>query len=270
MTFDAKEISRAEGQPIELYDFALANEQFNYTSAEDEVIVGSITYVPVEIERSSILVGAEQRQDVLTIRMPSGTEPAGRYVAIVPGQVGTLTIRRQHSTDGGTPETIVIFKGVIRSVAFTDDGYNAELAVVPLTSGLGREVPRFTFQGLCNHVLYDSQCKVLQSSYQVTLTVTVVDEATLTIPGLNAQADGYYTAGFVQFGTTDFRLILKHVGNDVDLLLPFPSDVLNESVDVFAGCDHTIAVCKSKFNNVVNYGGFAFVPLKNIFNTGID
>jgi hypothetical protein len=70
-------------------------------------------------------------------------------------------------------------------------------------------------------------------------------------------------------GGVDRRLILSSSGDVLTLLLPFTSSPLGSTVIVFAGCDHTIATCKSKFNNVVNYGGFAFVPTKNIFQTGI-
>ena len=41
-------------------------------------------------------------------------------------------------------------------------------------------------------------------------------------------------------------------------------------VEVFAGCDHTIATCKTQFDIVVNYGGFAFVPTRNPFESGLD
>ena len=88
--------------------------------------------------------------------------------------------------------------------------------------------------------------------------------------GANGEADGFYDGGFVFFSSiNDYRLILSHVGNDLTLLLPFPSDAAGETVRIFAGCDHTIATCKTKFDNVLNYGGFAFVPILNPFLTGL-
>lgn len=270
MTFDLKELSQADGQPVELYEFAIGAEVFNYTSAEDEITVGSTVYTPVTIERTNITLGSESRRDVLSVTMPSSVAPASRYIQIVPGQRGTLTIKRQHRTDGPTPDTLVIFKGIIRAVGYIDNGLTAELAVVPITTGLGREIPRFTYQGLCNHILYDSRCKVLQSNFQTTATVTAEVANVFTIPGLDAEVDDFFTGGFVQLGVTDFRLILAHTGNDITILLPFPESAIGKSVDVFAGCDHTIATCDTKFNAVVNYGGHAFVPLRDIFRTGID
>jgi len=272
--YNAFEISEQSGQPTEFYEFVLSDTQYNYTSAEDEITIGAITYLPISIARSNILLGVEQRQEILTITMPSGTAPADEFIAVVPGQICTLTIKRRHRTDTPTPELIVIYKGIVRSVAYTKNGYESELAVVPLTYGLGKEVPRFTYQGLCNHILYDTYgCKVSSGSFSFTGEVTNVDGNVLTIPGIGS-GDGYpdkwWTGGYVQYQTNDWRLIIDHTGEDITLLLPFPSNVDGQDVTIFAGCDHTIAVCKAKFNNVENYGGFAFVPQKDIFRNGID
>ena len=37
---------------------------------------------------------------------------------------------------------------------------------------------------------------------------------------------------------------------------PAPGDTFN----VAFGCDHTQATCQSKFNNLVNFRGFPYVP----------
>ena len=270
MSYNVQESSREDGQPVEYYEFVLADEQFNYTSGEDETVIGALTYTPIAIERSQIFLGTEVSRDILIITMPLSASPAERYILIVPGQIATLTIKRRHRTDTPTPELITIFKGLVRSASYTENGYTAQLAVVPLTYGLGREVPRITFQGLCNYVLYDNHCTVLQGAYDFTGPVTLVDGDEITITGVTAQPDDYYTGGFVQWEGNDFRLILDHVGDIITVLMPFPDDVTGENLTVFAGCDHTIATCKTKFDNVVNYGGFAFVPKKDIFKNGLD
>ncbi|MCK5131692.1 MAG: phage BR0599 family protein [Candidatus Sabulitectum sp.] len=268
MSYNIQEISLAGGQPVEFYDFTLGSNSYNYTSAEDEIVVGAITYTPVAISRSSVSLGAESAQEILNVMMPSNAAPADEYISIVPGQVCTLSIKRYHRSDSGL-EMILIFKGILRTVAYTDDGHSAALSLVPLTNGFSREVPRYTYQSLCNNILYDTRCSVLQSSYQHTGQVTNINETVLTITGADGQPDGYYTAGFVQFGTTDFRLIIKHVGTEITILLPFNKTPLGSDVDVFAGCDHTMETCVSKFNNGINYFGCPFVPTRNIFQNGI-
>lgn len=266
MSYGDFENSVQDGQPVEFYEFLLGDIQYNYTSAEDTIVIGATEYTPVAISRSRYALGSERRQEIMTVTMPSSIAPATKYISIVPGQLCTLTIKRRHRGDS---ELVVLFKGIVRSVGYSDDGYKADLAVAPLTYALSRDVPRDTYQSLCNRVLYDAKCGVSQSSFDHTGEVLVVDGNTLTVDGLDGQPDGYWTGGFVQYGTNDWRMVLSHTGNDIVLLMPFPANVDGKNVTVFAGCDHTLATCKSKFNNVANFGGFAFVPTRDIFKSGV-
>jgi hypothetical protein len=90
------------------------------------------------------------------------------------------------------------------------------------------------------------------------------------VSGVGAAGAGFFDGGFVKTpagGNDDARLILASSGDTLTLLLPFSVDVLGTDVDVFAGCTHDLAICSSKFDNVVNYGGFPFIPRKNPFNS---
>jgi len=271
MAFTDFELSQASGQPIELYEFNLGGTTFAYTTGE-AVLVSGLTFIPAEISRSALSFGPEIRQDVVQVTMPRALPPADQFVGIVPGQQLTLTIRRLHRNDANpiVPETVVIFKGIVRTVGYAVDGGRATLVVAPLTEGLSAEAPRFTFQGLCNHVLYDSRCKVVEEDFSATDNISGADGSSVIVPIASNEVDGFYNGGFARLANGDFRLILRHIGNTLDLLLPFAGNVVGSEVTIFAGCDHTLPTCKDKFNNVVNYGGFAFVPLRNLFEVGID
>lgn len=269
MTFASFEVSAENGQPLELYEFLLGAEKFFFTTSEDTQSFAGETYIPVAISRTQINVSPEERTDILTITLPAEEAFARRYIDIVPGVRASLTIKRVHRPDGNL---VTFFKGIVRSVGFSQDGVSAQIAVLPLSRGMSRSIPLFLYQGLCNHILYDGRCKIVADTFKFTGTVTVISGATYTIPGLGASVATPATGGFVRVGATDWRLVLSQSGDAVTLLLPFNiTDVgIGTSVDVFAGCDHTIGVCKTQFANVLNYGGFAFVPLKNIFATGLD
>lgn len=271
MTYSQFETSQQQSQPIELYEFSLGLSTYRFTSSEDELTVAGQVYEPAAIRRTAITISSENRQEIVTITLPATNQFAMLFIDIVPGQTSTMTIKRLQRLDIGVgDEVITIFKGIVKSVGFSRDSSTASISVAPLNQGLSREIPRFTYQGLCNHVLYDSGCKVLQNDFRFQGEVTVVSGSTLTVPGLNAESDGFYTGGFVQLASNDFRLVTSHAGNVVTLLLPFRVNVTGSLVDVFAGCDHSLATCKAKFDNVANYGGFAFVPLKDIFRNGLD
>jgi len=147
---------------------------------------------------------------------------------------------------------------------------NSTLALIPINDAFDKEIPERTFQAACNNVLFDPDCKVVPASYLYTDTISAIVDNVVTVDGLAAaKGNGWATGGYTCFGVLDYRLILLQSGDDCTLVLPFHEDVLTESVTVYAGCNHSIAVCESKFSNEDNFGGCPYVPTKDIFRTGI-
>lgn len=270
MTFIAFETSQASGEPIELYEFVLGLQVLRFTSSEDVFTYIGNEYTPVALQRSSLLFTGELQQDAITITMPSSDAFPSLYTDFAPSQKASLTVRRLHRVDGDL-QAILMFKGIVRTVSFSKDASEAQITVVPLSGNLARNIPRYTFQALCNHFLFDQGCKIVPALFQYDGTVSVDNEFIITVPGLEAaKGDGWATGGFVQMGVTDYRMVLLQDGDDLTIILPFGGNVAGQDVSVFAGCARTIAVCKSKFDNVINYGGWAFVPTEDIFSVGLD
>lgn len=269
MPFSTQERSVEAGQPIELFDFRLGTEAFLWTTNPTPVTYNSVTYLPLEIRREAIFFNPDERAEALKIVVPASTNLVRRYINSVPGQRATLTILRVHRNDGSN-EVLQMFKGVAKTVAFSQNGLEAEIAVLPLSGDLADSIPRFVYSTICNHVLYDQGCTVAQSLFRHENEVTGVSNDVLSIQGLAAKGSNWATGGYIALPNGDFRLIINHTGDNIRLLLPFPSSPLRQTVEVFAGCDHSIGTCGSKFNNVQNFGGFAWVPLKNIFTNGLD
>lgn len=271
-SYDAYETSTESSRPLEVYEFAIGGTTYRYTSAEDEITLSGNTYLPKAIGRGSISQDSEDRNRSLSITLPGNDVFAAQYKEIAPGSKATVSIIRLQRDESPTFNTqVLIFKGEVKSVNYPDNGYTAEVNCQGIESALNRTVPRFTFSGQCNHVLYDGGCGVDPSVYDLIGTVSAVSGNVITLPGANAQADGYWTAGYASpVGVDDFRLILAHSGNDLTLLLPFASDVDGQQVQIFAGCDHVLTGdCANKFDNVLEFGGFAFVPTQNPFQDGV-
>lgn len=272
MTFEATERSAESGSPEELYTFGIGTEVFRYTTSENPLQFDGVTFSPLEIERATIIASDEQGLDSLSVTVPASTPLVRRYINVVPGQMATLRIQRLHRLDIDA-EAVLIYSGLVRAVGFSLNGLGAEITVQPVTAGLSRTVPRMVYSGTCNHVLYDSRCKVNSASFRFDGNVGTVTGSDITVVGLSdaARPDGWANGGFVTApGGVDFRLILNHVGDALSLLLPFTSVVgPGAGVQVFAGCAHDIETCKNKFDNVVNFGGFHWVPRENVFVKGL-
>jgi uncharacterized phage protein (TIGR02218 family) len=270
MSFNTFETSVETGEPVEFYSIIVGTSNYYYTSGEDARTIGGNVYNPIAISRGKIDLSREQRTNIVDVLLPSDNPFALSYVATIPGQEAKLTIYRLHRDDTPSPEVLVMFEGSVQSVSFEQNSKVARLAVIPASDAASRTIPRFTFQSACNHVLGDARCKIDENLFKFTGTVSAVSGNVITIPGANAFGPGYFTAGRVDLSSiTDSRLVLAHTGDLLTLLLPFGVNVLGQPVTAFAGCAHDPTTCFSKFNNTINYGGFDFVPLKDIFRNGI-
>jgi hypothetical protein len=229
---------------------------------------------------------------MLEITMPASNEFPAMFVDIVPGQQGDLTITRVHRDDeliDTANGSITIFRGFVQSVAFSKNNLEARLAVTPMSMNLNKTIPLWTYQSMCNHMLFDGHCRLNENlpTYIVTCTVLSASGNTLEVTPIvptpagedpnnliTVGKEGWANAGFVQIGT-EFRTVLSHTSSlgttgVLELILPFYHDMVGKTVTVRVGCDHTSATCSSKFDNVINYLGFEFVPTKNPCSTRTD
>lgn len=271
MTYAAQEASQQSGSPIELYTFSVGTTVYRFSSGEEPYVLDDQTYAPVPISRTTIVVSNEVQGEVISVTVPATTALVRRYINVVPGQVGTLTILRLHRTDVDD-ETSLVFKGLVRSVGFSLNGLQATINVAPINGSLSRTIPRFVYSGPCNNVLFDAGCKVNSNDFRYEGDVLTVSGSTLSIDGLSSgsRPNGWASGGFaVSPSGVDYRLILTHTGDSITLLLPFEGVGVGSSVEVFAGCGHDIQTCKDKFDNVINYGGFHWVPTENVFIKGV-
>jgi hypothetical protein len=273
-SFATLEASRESSRPLEIYEILIGNDEYRYTSGPSDLTVGASIYTATAISRNAIEQGSDSQARNLVLTLPGDNAFAARYRNIVPGQRATVNVWRLQRDESPSFNTrILLYKGQVMSVRFPQDGYTAEIAVRSIEQALNRSIPRYTFMGMCNHILYSPACGADPLLHDVVGTVSAVSGNTITLPGANAKPDGFYNGGYCRplSGDDDFRMILSHVGNVLTLLLPFAEDVNGAQVQAFAGCDHLVdGDCATVHDRVAEFGGFPFVPNKNVFQTGLD
>lgn len=271
-SFNTLETSVESSRPIELYEFQIGANVYRFTSAEDALTVGSDDYEPEAIARNHVEQGSDAATRTLTITVPASNPFAEQFINVVPGERASVNVYR-YQRDEVPPfnTTVLLFKGVVQSVRFPNDGHSAEIAVRSIESALNRNVPRFTYMGMCNHILYDANCGANPSSFNFIGIVSAVSGNDVTVTG--AGASGFdFEGGYARpTGANDFRMVLAQAGDVLTLLLPFADSIIGGNLQIFAGCDHLITGdCALVFDKVNNFGGFGFVPNRNVFQTGLD
>lgn len=271
-SFDILATSTESSRPIELYELTVGSTTYRYTNADSDQTYGGNDYTAITISRSKLSQSQERTRRKLTIELPASLPLPQLYVTNVPGETVIATLFRLQRDEVPTFDTqVLLFTGTIQSCSFNLDTERAVLAVQSLESAMGQNVPRMTFMGQCNNFLYDQFCGVDPSSFDHIGNVSAIDGNTITVDGASASGIDF-TGGYARpAGSNDFRLIVSQSGDDLTLLLPFSTSVTGTDVQIFAGCDHLIdGDCALIFDNVINFSGFAFVPNKNVFATGID
>lgn len=272
MTFAAQETSVEGGEPVELYQFDMGTNTWWFTSSQEDQTIAGDTYTAIPIKRGNLIQAVDERSgDKLLVEIPKSESFVSNFIVNVPGKSATLILKRFHETDA-TKELITLFEGTVQTVKFSKSGKLAVFSIMPSTAGKTRHMPVFTYQGICNHQLYDDRCKVAESaSFKKVLTCSAVSTngLTLTISGASGFGSDFFVGGSMEFDG-EWRVVLAQSGNDLTTNVRFVSSPLSQSITCLAGCDHSTDVCNTKFSNLPNYGGWPAVPKKNIFATGLD
>ncbi len=258
MTYDFTESSVNSGKPIELYDFENNSNHYRYTSGPVSVSYAGYDYEPETIQRSDLELTNNAFRNELEIKINRDNVFIRRFIHTPLEGLVTLTVYRGHGSD-----FVTFWVGVINHVKFNTE--EVTITAIPRTSSLIRTGLRRKYQKLCNYPLYAVGCNVILSAFQVIGTIDTISGFTITSATFATKADGWFKAGKIVVGDAE-RLIISHVGNTIIVNRGIVEAVDGNSFTTYAGCDHTMATCASKFANFINYGGQPWIPTKNPFS----
>jgi hypothetical protein len=89
----------------------------------------------------------------------------------------------------------------------------------------------------------------------------------------NTRPDGYYSGGMIEIGSV-LKYIIASQGATLTLMQPLGVNIDSNgsAATLYPGCAHNLSDCQTKFNNLLNYGGFPWIPgdRNNPFGNGIS
>lgn len=258
----------------ELYLFDTGGTRWTYTSGDAPVTYLGDTYEPVPIGRG----GVEQTQDInkqdLQVKVARDNDMGLLHLQYAPDSITALTVFVREE-DG---EFAVFWKG--RVTGARADGSEITLICESEFTTMRQPGLRARFQKNCRHAVYSRGCRLDFESHGTYAAITAINGLTLTVPDAALQPTGYYLAGVVRlFGA--IRMITAHNGSQITVAREIPGaaeqlaatgyglayglDYGAAAVKLFPGCDRARMTCHSKFNNIVNFGGFPWIPAINPF-----
>jgi hypothetical protein len=164
----------------------------------------------------------------------------------------------------------MLFKGIVHSISYDDEIVTAVCITQMLQEDM--PIPRFYYQKLCNHHLYDQtpgSCQVNSSLYSASLTID-----TLNRP-----------SSYIEFNSLTSINVQDALGNKMGIMVCQPLTgptrvrlwlswmprtlLAGNSVTIFCGCLHIKRVCHTLFANLHRFGATPYVPVSNPALDGI-
>ncbi|RMD90309.1 MAG: DUF2163 domain-containing protein, partial [Alphaproteobacteria bacterium] len=158
--------------------------------------------------------------------------------------------------------TLLVRRGTLGPVTREDGVFRAEL--LGLSEALRQSVTE-VYSATCRAELGDGRCQRSLASFErETVVSAVIDAFTIDVGGLS-EPDGWYDFGRIRWHTGANGGLVSEVrqstGARLALFQPPPNAVAaGDVLTLTAGCIKTLAICESKFDNVVNFRGDPFVP----------
>ena len=274
MSNGSREKSAQGGEPVLLFHFAQGSRNWRYTNASMLIRHQNADWNPAPISVDSINISEEISKNTVRVTLPRDNDLALELLkAPVSAAPTTLTIFRGHlALQGYLEETLTYWKG--RVISASASGSTITLDCEPVFTNLKVYGLRARFQRTCRFALYSFDCGASLVSETLTLTsaVTMV-EYRYSAPTL---PNDWLTGGMIVAPDGTRIYIVEQNNGRLRLIRPSPSlfDAVKESslyrAQVYPGCDHTIETCRSKFNNVRNFGGFPWIPVNNPFDGAIE
>lgn len=288
MTFDAFETS--DGSPVELLTWQNSSIITRNTNAVKAIVVGANTFVPLAYTRNAFAQSKDNDDTNIQMTVPSSFSIVDLYDGQLTSSLTLLTIERFHKDDTPVPEVQNVWSGKVVAIERAED--DVTMLLQPLSTG-SESTPPDTFSAVCNAFLFQSPgCNLSANDFRFIATLSAIDATgtILTFPGLRVQAetldlalggptgplssaelDIYWQGGFVTTGGGETRDIVEgNVLADPDKVrinIPLRNFAVSDGANVFAGCDLSIATCHKKFNNVLNFQGYAYIPEVDPANT---
>lgn len=276
MTYEVLEASTQDGRPIYKILFVQGAEEYRYTTAAYFIADSGGTWTPAAIRASSVTQTNEIAKNGIKLTFPRTNDVAGLFLGRVPETTTSVTIYRVHD---GDVDDQVWWKGRVAAAQVGDDAVTLECE--DISTSTRRPGLRARYQKGCRHALYSPSCGVQLYDHANAVEIVSQSGFDLTITGLDDSVgdalspeleDGYYSGGTIELEDGSLRHIIRQVGSTLTLLSQFDTidvDSVGVSATIYPGCAHTVSDCIFKFDNLLNYGGFPFIPNKNPFSGSV-
>jgi uncharacterized phage protein (TIGR02218 family) len=198
--------------------------------------------------------------------MPISSPIVGFFIGTPPINPIFVTIRHMHF---GDDDAAVCYVGEVMECN-ENTPVSAVLKCNTLSASLERNGLRLAWSRSCPYALYDSCCKVNKEQFRFDGTIQSVGGSSIIVPGVAVFGDKWFAGGFIEWTDprrgVERRAIEQHTGNTLTIFGTVSGIAGGMVIKIYPGCPRTVDACKTKFNNLANYGGIKSMPPNSPFD----
>ncbi len=270
-----QEAAKDQNRPIELYDFYLGSQDVadaeTYYFCTDNTIVkfwnldGVLKdYLPMSLRRSAIPTSSKLEIDAITGEFDNVDFAWSHWLATVELRGKKIVIRRVFLdllTDA--TQAKILFSGIINRVRVTEEKANLECR----SRIKSLEVETGVLQQLyCGYIFGDIFC-ALPIPNQLNQTIDAGSTTTEIIDAARTEVDDWWNDGLITFidgeNAGEERKVVDFIAATDKIILDFSLPkipVAGDRYNIERGCDKSYDVCKNRYGNQANFGGFRDIP----------
>lgn len=236
-----------------------------FTEHNRDLVIGGETYrATASFDPSTIKAGADMSVGDLDVQGAFDTEYVTAEDLLAGRYWGASFFVAEVLWDDLAAGTDVLKTGWIGTVREIGGKFLAEL--LDLNARLQQTIGEVYSQA-CRATLGDSRCGVVLSSYAGTV-VAATSRRVFSQTIASAQYEGFFQFGRLTWtsGANDGLSmdVQAHDGDTVSLFLPMPFDVTaGDTFTMVGGCDKSLAMCRGRWNNVLNFRGEPHAPVND-------
>ncbi|MEI2428698.1 hypothetical protein RDV84_00140 [Lysobacter yananisis] len=270
MTFEQRDQSYYEGEPLVLYLFVRGAELQRYVSGQSDYTYNGQPWraVPGGISITPINENGETPQLTRTLTIPRSLEVARWWWPVVGRAPVSLIVMDTHA---GDPEALVQWMGRVVAPQYKNAG-TLELKCQPERTASMRRANTRRWQPGCPLLVYsqgNGQCNAIPAQHAITATVDNVTGLTVQSAGFLAIPEGRLAGGYIEYdmpgGYKETADIEGHNGAAITLAAPSTGLTPGMSLVALPGCGGDWASCEF-LGNTDNYGGQLYAPDRSPFD----
>lgn len=272
MSYNDYDQSIQDSIPAELYELTYGDGKVIRTTSHDEnITIDGVEYLAMYHERDTFIDdGKPDDQSQLNIKV-SVDHP---FIPVYENQeLRDTVLVKVKAVNLLDPDMQVYHKWSGRLTGLSYDFPYITIGCEKIAASLHRTGCRARYARQCFRCLYQYGCNVNKESFMVPVQITSVRQngyivGYARIPGSQNYDKlnnlNYLVGGMIMFDGM-LRTILTSVNGSIRLSQPLKTLKAGEVVSLYPGCDRSSKMCKERFGNLDNYGGFDFMPAKGPF-----